>query len=71
MSGKGNCTDNACAESFFYSLKVKDVHGERFATRENMRRIVFEYIQVDSNRTRRHSVNAFISPMAFEALKSA
>ena len=66
MSGKGNCHDNACAESFFHTLKVELVHGESFATRETMRRAVFEYIEVDYNRTRRHSANGNISPMAFE-----
>ena len=71
MSGKGNCFDNACAESFFHSLKVETIHGEHFTTREKMRRSVFEYIEVDYNRTRRHSANGFISPMAFETLKSA
>ncbi len=40
MSSKGNCYDNACAESFFHSLKVEAIHGERFATREVMRRHV-------------------------------
>jgi len=71
MSAKGNCYDNACAESFFHSLKVEAIHGERFATREGMRQTVFEYIEVDYNRTRRHSANGFISPEAFEALKVA
>jgi len=66
MSGKGNCYDNACAESFFHTLKVEMVHGEHFATRESMRRAIFEYIEVDYNRTRRHSANGYISPMAFE-----
>ena len=66
MSGKGNCHDNACAESFFHTLKVEMVHGESFATREDMRRAVFGYIEVDYNRTRRHSANGYISPMAFE-----
>jgi putative transposase len=37
-----------------------------FATREDMRRAVFEYIEVDYNRTRRHSANGYISPLAFE-----
>lgn len=60
-----------CAESFFHSLKVEAIHGERFATREQMRHTVFEYIEVDYNRTRRHSANGYISPMAFEALKAA
>ena len=71
MSGKGNCYDNACAESFFHSLKVEAIHGERFATREEMRHTVFEYIEVDYNRRRRHSATGYISPMAFEALQHA
>lgn len=68
MSAKGNCYDNACAESFFHSLKVEAIHGEHFATREALREAVFEYIEVDYNRTRRHSACGNISPMAFEAL---
>ena len=71
MSAKGNCYDNACAESFFHTMKVEAVHGERFATREEMRHTVFEYIEVDYNRNRRHSANGRISPVAFEALKAA
>jgi putative transposase len=71
MSAKGNCYDNACAESFFHTLKVEAIHGERFATREEMRQTVFEYIEVDYNRTRRHSANGYISPMAFEAQRVA
>jgi putative transposase len=66
MSATGNCYDNACAESFFHTLKVEVIHGGRFATREQMRRTVFEYIEVDYNRTRRHSANGYLSPMAFE-----
>lgn len=71
MSAKGNCYDNACAESFFHTLKVELIHGERFRTRESMRRAVFEYIEVDYNRTRRHSANGYISPAAFEAQQVA
>lgn len=71
MSGKGNCYDNACAESFFHSLKVEAIHGERFATPEEMRQTVFEYIEVDYNRTRRHSANGYISLEAFEAKQAA
>jgi putative transposase len=65
-SGKGNCHDNAVAESFFHTLKVELIHGERFASREGMRRAVFEHIEVDYNRTRRHSANGHFSPLAFE-----
>ena len=67
MSAKGNCCDNACAESFFYSLKVEAIHGERFETRNAMRRQVFEYLEVDYYRQRRHSAIGMISPEAFEA----
>ncbi len=66
MSGRGNCYDNAVAESFFHTLKVELIHGEHFATRQGMRRAVFEYIEVDYNRNRRHSANGYISPLAFE-----
>jgi transposase InsO family protein len=71
MSGTGNCYDNACAESFFHSLKVEAIHGERFAAREDMRRAVFAYIEIDYNRTRRHSAIGQISPAAFEAQQVA
>lgn len=71
MSAKGNCYDNAVAESFFHSLKVEAIHGERFPTRDAMRATVFEYIEVDYNRVRQHSANGYISPEAFEAKRAA
>jgi putative transposase len=71
MSAKGNCYDNAVAESFFHTLQVEVIHGERFPTRALMRQTVFEYIEVDYNRTRRHSANGYISPEAFEAQQVA
>ena len=67
MSAKGNCYDNACAESFFHSLKVEAIHGERFATRENMRQTVFEYIETRYNLNRLHSTLGYLSPIDFEA----
>ena len=66
MSSKGNCYDNACSESFFHSLKVEAIHGERFESRETMRQTVFEYIETDYNPVRLHSTNGFLSPMQFE-----
>ncbi|AMK78910.1 transposase [Methylomonas denitrificans] len=66
MSAKGNCYDNACAESFFHSLKVEAIHGERFDTREAMRQTVFEYIETDYNPVRLHSTNGFLSPVELE-----
>ena len=71
MSAKGNCYDNACAESFFHTLKVEVVHGEPVVSRAALRQIVFEYIEVDYNRNRRHSANGNISPMAFETKLTA
>ena len=56
----------ACAESFFHSLKVEAIHGEPIMDRKTMRQAVFEYIEVDYNKTRRHSANGYVSPEAFE-----
>ncbi|EKE3210739.1 IS3 family transposase [Salmonella enterica] len=66
MSAKGCCYDNACAESFFHTLKVECIHGEDFATREIMRTAVFNYIECDYNRWRRHSACGGLSPEQFE-----
>lgn len=71
MSRTGNCWDNAVAESFFHTLKVEVIRDERFYTREYMKQTVFEYIEVDYNRNRRHSAIGYISPMAFEAKQVA
>ncbi|WP_122633222.1 IS3 family transposase [Escherichia coli] len=66
MSAKGYCYDNACVESFFHSLKVEYIHGERFSSREIMRATVFNYIECDYNRWRRHSACGGLSPEQFE-----
>ncbi|GAB8835329.1 TPA: IS3 family transposase [Escherichia coli] len=66
MSAKGYCYDNACVESFFHSLKVECIHGERFSSREIMRATVFNYIECDYNRRRRHSACGGLSPEQFE-----
>lgn len=71
MSKKGDCFDNACAESFFHSLKVEAIHGEKIITRAQARQIVFEYIESDYNRTRQHSTNGYLSPAVFEATHAA
>jgi putative transposase len=67
MSRKGDCWDNACAESFFHSLKVELIHGEPLQNGKQTRESIFEYIEVDYNRYRRHSAIGFISPERFEA----
>ncbi|EBB1607654.1 IS3 family transposase, partial [Salmonella enterica] len=66
MSARGCCYDNACAESFFHTLKVECIHGERFASREIMRATVFNYIECDYNRWRHHSACGGLSPEQFE-----
>ncbi|HAZ3610221.1 TPA: IS3 family transposase [Escherichia coli] len=66
MSAKGCCYDNACVESFFHSLKVECLHGEHFISREIMRATVFNYIECDYNRWRRHSWCGGLSPEQFE-----
>ncbi|MEO6902187.1 MAG: IS3 family transposase, partial [Bacteroidia bacterium] len=55
MSRKGNCWDNAVAESFFKTLKVECVYHDKFATRKQAELTVFEYIETWYNRNRRHS----------------
>lgn len=68
MSGKGCCYDNAVAESFFHSLKVESIHGERFKTREEAQKAIFEYIEIYYNKVRRHSVLGYVSPERYEQL---
>jgi transposase InsO family protein len=66
MSRKGNCWDNAVAESFFSTLKWELIHRRPFETRSDARRAIFEYIEVFYNRRRRHSALGYLSPMQFE-----
>jgi putative transposase len=67
MSRRGNCWDNAVAESFFATLKKQAVHGERFLSRQVAQQHVFEFIECYYNRVRRHSTNGWVSPVNFEA----
>lgn len=66
MSGVGDCYDNAPVESFWGKLKTELVHHERFATREEARAAVFDYIEVFYNRRRLHSSLGYVSPQRFE-----
>lgn len=66
MSRKGNCWDNAVAESFFHTLKVELVYHRRYQTRKEAREDIFEYIEVFYNRQRRHSSLGYLSPAEFE-----
>lgn len=66
MSGTGNCYDNAVAESFFHTLKTEHVYQNKFDTREEAKRSLFEYIEVFYNRKRAHSFLGYLSPEEFE-----
>jgi putative transposase len=66
MSRKGNCWDNAVAESFFHTLKVELIYTEDFDTHEQAQTAVFEYIEVFYNRQRCHSANGYLAPLAYE-----
>ena len=71
MSRKGNCWDNAVAESFFHTLKIELTYMEDFDTHEQAQTAVFEYIEVFYNRQRCHSANGYLAPLAYEqALKT-
>jgi putative transposase len=67
MSQAGNCYDNAAMESFFAALKVECVYRQTYATRQQARRSIFEYVEVFYNRVRPHSSLGYVSPERFEA----
>ena len=71
MSRKGNCWDNAMMESFFATLKKERVFHESYATREEARQSVFEYIELFYNPRRRHSALGYLSPEQFETAAQA
>jgi len=68
MSRKGDCWDNACAESFFKTLKVEEIYRYVSLTEKEVREKVFEYIEGFYNIKRRHSANNNLSPVKFESL---
>lgn len=67
MSRKGDCWDNSIAESFFKTLKVELVYNCRFATREQAREEIFNYIESYYNRKRRHSAIDYRAPFDVES----
>jgi transposase InsO family protein len=66
MSRKGNCWDNAVAESFFHSLKVERINGLTLETRSHAEKEVFDYIERFYNKVRRHSTLEYLSPESYE-----
>ena len=66
MSSRGNCHDNAVAESFFQLLKRERIRRKTYPTREAARQDVFEYIELFYNPKRKHTNNGMLSPVDFE-----
>ena len=68
MSGRGNCYDNALAESFFATLKTEEVDDTPYTTRQLAKTSIFKYIETFYNPRRRHSSLDYLSPNDFEQL---
>src|SRR4051794_13887578 len=66
MGSRGDCFDNAVAESFFATLKKELIHGRPWPSKAELRTEVFEYIEIFFNRRRRHSTLGMLSPEQFE-----
>jgi len=66
MSRRGNCYDNAVAESFFQLLKRERIRRKTYATRKDARQDVFDYIEFFYNPKRKHGNNGMLSPIEFE-----
>jgi transposase InsO family protein len=66
MSRRGDCFDNAVAESFFSNLKNELVHDSDFTSRDHARGAIFDYIELFYNRQRSHQSLGYLSPVAFE-----
>ena len=66
MSRKGNCWDNAVAESFFHTIKTQMVHHRKFRNVVEAEQALFYYIEAYYNRRRKHSTNSYKSPVNYE-----
>jgi transposase InsO family protein len=66
MSRKGNCWDNAPAESFFHTIKVEELNWTLYANRDEAQAAVFRYIEMFYNRLRMHSGISYATPEELE-----
>jgi len=71
MSDKGNCYDNAVAESFFHLLKTEHVYFESYQTRQEARASIFWYIEIFYNKKRKHSTLGYKTPVEFLQIRLA
>jgi putative transposase len=70
MSRRGNCHDNAVAESFFNLLKRERIRRRNYTTRDEARQDVFDYIEMFYNPKRKHTTNGMLSPVEYERQQS-
>ncbi|WP_341787366.1 IS3 family transposase [Rickettsia endosymbiont of Cantharis rufa] len=70
MGRKGNCLDNAVAESFFHTIKTELMYQYKFKTKEEAKYAIFEYIEVFYNRIRMYSANDYLSPVRYEEIQN-
>jgi len=70
MSRKGECHDNAVAESFFHTLKEELVYDENFATKLEARQAIFKYIEFFYNRKRRNSTIGYKASFVYEDMSA-
>jgi putative transposase len=66
MSRRGNCHDNAAAESFFHLLKRERIRRQTYLTRDAARQDMFDYIEMFYSPTRKHRNNGMLSPVDYE-----
>jgi putative transposase len=71
MGSRGDCWDNAVAESFFATLKKELIHREAWPNRDALRTAVFDYIEIFYNATRRHSTLGMLSPTEYEKINQS
>ncbi|MBJ16450.1 MAG: hypothetical protein CMF38_07455 [Legionellaceae bacterium] len=65
MSRKGNCWDNAIAESFFHALKVELIHQYVYKTEAQARQSIFQYLEIYYNKNRMHSAISYSTPFEY------
>ena len=71
MSRKGECHDNAVAESFLHTLEEELTHDGIFETRVEAKQALFRYIELFYNRKRRHLYLGYEAPLAYETMSVA
>jgi putative transposase len=69
MSRRGDCWDNACAETFFKTLRAELIRGMIYRSKEEAREEIFKYVEVFYNRKRLHSYLGYLTPTEFEELE--